>query len=140
MCSRRPAVVEGRKPVSRRTVLATAGSAAVASTAGCSSRESDGEGDTVEVIVANSTPEPARIAVRLEDEDGSATFSRVDAVDAGHTDSTAGVETPPRRIVAFTPDGVSDAWEYAPDLDVDCRGTDVGIQLTPDGFEPYYTC
>jgi len=126
--------------VSRRTVLATVGSVAAASTAGCGARGPEGEGDTVEVIVTNVTSEPARIAVRLEDEDGTAVFSRVYVVDAGHSDASAGVETPPGRVVAFTPDGVSDAWEYAPDLDVDCPGKDVGVRLTSDGFEPYYTC
>ena len=103
--------------------------------------ESEGEGDTVEVIVGNRTDEPARIAVRMEDDTGAMLFSRVYELGPDEADESAGIDTAPSTVTVFTPAGDATSWKYAPDLDVNCEGKDVGITLLPDGsFERYYAC
>lgn len=135
-----------RNPVpSRREFLATVGTAALGATAGCTellpSDEPEGEGDTIEILVENRTPELARIGVRIEDEEGDALFSRVYELESEHLDESAGVETRPATVFAFTPDGTSAEWDYSPDPTWNCDGQDVGISLTREGtFESWYSC
>ncbi|NUB91187.1 hypothetical protein HT576_09155 [Haloterrigena sp. SYSU A121-1] len=115
------------------------------SVAGCSdtvlSNGSEGEGDTIEIMVENRTDDRAQIGVRVEDDDGEVLFSRVYELESGHLDSSAGIETTPATVTAFTPEGVSATWEYAPDLDMDCDGEDIGLTLQSDGsIETWYAC
>jgi hypothetical protein len=129
----------------RRRFLAAAGTVAGIATAGCGelglSSGPAGEGDTIEILVSNGTSEPARIAVRVEDSDGSSLFSRVYDLGAEKRDESAGIETRPSTVRVFTPDGTSATWEYAPDTDLRCEGKDIGIRLTRDEmFESYYSC
>ena len=130
---------------SRRELLAATGGLATLAVAGCSERlgvaEPEGEGDTVEVIVGNGTDEPARIAVRIEDDTGAVLFSRVYELGPDEADESAGIDTAPSTVTVFTPAGDAATWEYDPDLDVNCEGKDVGIRLLSDGsFERYYAC
>ena len=130
---------------SRRELLAATGGLATLAVAGCSERlgvtESEREGDTVEVIVGNGTDEPARIAVRIEDDTGAVLFSRVYELTPNEADQSAGIDTAPSTVTVFTPAGDAATWEYDPDLDVNCEGKDVGITLLSDGsFERYYAC
>ncbi|PSQ33701.1 hypothetical protein BRD05_08270 [Halobacteriales archaeon QS_9_70_65] len=130
---------------SRRELLAATGGLATLAVAGCSERlggtEPEGEGDTVEVIVGNGTDEPARIAVRIEDDTGAMLFGRVYELGPHKADESAGIDTAPSTVIVFTPAGGATTWEYDPDLDVNCEEKDVGITLLPDGsFERYYTC
>lgn len=132
------------RPVTRRRLLGTVGAAVGVSTAGCSGllpSGREGEGDTIEVLVENRSPDPARIGVLIEDTDGEPLFSRVYELDPQQLDQSAGIETRPATVFVFTPDGAADEWEYAPDLDIDCEGEDIGISLEGDGtFESWYAC
>jgi hypothetical protein len=128
---------------SRRRFLAAVGAAAAGSIAGCSviapADGPEGEGDTIEIVVLNRTDDPARVGVRVEDDEGEALFSRVYSLDPGHLDESAGIDTTPATIRAFTPDETAATWAYAPDLD--CEGQDIGITLTEEeGFESWYGC
>ncbi|WP_255150624.1 hypothetical protein [Halorarius halobius] len=124
---------------SRRSLLAAVGAGVTAATAGCNGLSSrEGEGDTHEIILTNQTGEFANVAVRVTDADGAALFSRVYELGPGKADESAGVETRPATVKAFTPDGTTAAWAFDPDLD--CEGPDVGIRLTDDGFEEWYGC
>lgn len=92
-------------------------------------------------MVENRTNERAEIGVRVEDEDGSVLFSRVYEVEPGHIDSSAGIETTPATVTAFTPEDVSATWKYNPNLDMDCDGQDIGITLKSDGsIDSWYAC
>jgi len=130
---------------SRRRLLVAAGAAAAGSLAGCSviapADGPEGEGDTIEVVVHNRTDDPARVGVRVEDDEGAALVSRVYSLDPGRLDESAGIDATPATIRAFTPDGTAAVWSYAPDLNQDCEGEDIGITLTEDeGFESWYGC
>ena len=130
---------------SRRELLAATGGLATLAVAGCSERlggtEPEGEGDTVEIIVGNGTDEPARIAVRIEDDTGTVVFSRVYELGPDKADESAGIDTAPSTVTVFTSAGDAVTWKYDPDLDVNCEGKDVGVRLLPNGsFERYYTC
>ncbi|USZ69419.1 hypothetical protein NGM10_06705 [Halorussus salilacus] len=101
----------------------------------------EGEGDTIEIMVENRTDERAEIGVRVEDDDGSMLFSRVYELEPGHLDSSAGIETTPETVAAFTPEGASATWDYRPDVDLDCDGEDIGITLQSDGsIDSWYAC
>ncbi|MFC4247673.1 hypothetical protein ACFOZ7_11945 [Natribaculum luteum] len=92
-------------------------------------------------MVENRTDERATIGVRVEDDDGETLFSRVYELEPGHLDSAAGIETTPSTVTAFTPEGAAATWEYAPDLDIDCEGEDIGITLRSDNsIESWYAC
>lgn len=137
-----PSVPEERP---RREVLASAGVLASIPVSGCIdsvlSNGPEGEGDTIEIMVENRTDEPATIGVRVADDEGEPLFSRVYGIEPGHLDSSAGIETTPATVTAFTPDGTSATWEYAPDSDVDCDGMDVGLTLRSDGsIGSWYAC
>lgn len=130
---------------SRRDVLASAGALAAIPVSGCSgsvlSNGSEGEGDTIEIMVENRTDEPATIGVRVADDEGEPLFSRVYEIEPGHLDSAAGIETTPSTVTAFTPDGTSETWEYAPDPDADCDGVDIGLTVRSDGsIDSWYAC
>lgn len=130
---------------SRREFLATLTVIASTLISGCSnlafSDGSGGEGDTIEIMVENQTDERTEIGVRVEDDGGAALFSRVYELEPGHLDSSAGVETPPATVTVFTPEGASATWEYAPDLDLDCDGEDIGITLRSDNsISSWYAC
>ena len=133
---------------SRRRCLATLGAVASVSIAGCSgglsgSDPSSGD-ESSEVVVVNQTDSEAEIAVRVIDGEGETRFSRVFSLGAGKTKSSRDVlETTPERVHAFTADGVSRSWRYAPDLpvDFDCEPKDIGLTLhRDDGIEPWYDC
>jgi hypothetical protein len=130
---------------SRRQILAGVGAVSGVGVAGCSSAlpsaTQGGEGDTVEIIVTNETAEVARIAVRVEQEDGEALFSRVYRLQPGNADESAGIERSPAVIRVFTPTGAAATWEYAPPSDLDCDGRDIGITLaTESTVESWYGC
>lgn len=130
---------------SRRELLATTGVVASALLSGCSDLVSsdgpDGEGDTIEIMVENRTVEPAVVGIRVEDDEGGALFSGVYDLEPGHLDSSGGIEATPATVTAFTPEGDSATWEYAPDLNLDCDGEDVGITLLEDGsIDSWYAC
>lgn len=142
MPSALPALTES---VSRRDVLASTGVIASIPVSGCSdfvlSSNSEGEGDTIEIMVENRSEELATIGVRVEDEAGEPMFSRVYELEPGHLDSSAGIETAPSTVTVFTPEGNSATWSYAPDLDIDCDGEDIGITLQADGsIDSWYAC
>ncbi|WP_276271505.1 hypothetical protein [Haloarcula litorea] len=124
----------------RRSFLATVGAGAVSITAGCAGLASNdgGEGDTVEIIPTNDTDESVTVAVRVEDGEGTPIFSRVYDLAPGHSDESAGVDTEPATVHAFTDGGVAETWEYAPELS--CEGPDVGFWVRADGIEPWYAC
>ncbi|QLG47998.1 hypothetical protein [Natrinema halophilum] len=131
--------------VSRRNVFALLGVVASILVSGCSdfliSAGSEGEDDTIEIMVENRTEEFARMGVRVENEEEEMMFSRVYELDPGHLDSSAGIEATPSTVTVFTPDGPSATWKYAPDLDIDCDGEDIGIALQPDGsIDSWYAC
>ncbi|MDF9745651.1 hypothetical protein [Natrinema salsiterrestre] len=131
--------------VSRREVIALTGVVASVPVSGCAdsvlSNDSGGEGDTIEIMVENRTDELATIGVRVEDAEGELLFSRVYELEPGHLDSSAGIETIPSTVTVFTPDGTSATWEYAPDLDIDCDGEDIGITLQgDDSIDSWYAC
>lgn len=130
---------------SRRELLATISVMVATLISGCSdlvsSDGSEGEGDTIEIMVENQTDKRAEIGVRVEDDDGAMLFSRVYDLEPGHLDSSAGIETTPATVTVFTPEGVSATWEYAPDLDLNCDGEDIGITLQSDGsIDSWYAC
>jgi len=119
----------------------------VASTAvtGCSdplgSAGAGGEGDTVEMLVENRTEGIAEVGVRVEDDDGDTAFSRVYELEPRSLDSSAELETVPSTVTAFTAEGRSATWEYAPDLEMNCDGEDIGLTVQPDGsIDPWYAC
>lgn len=130
---------------SRREVLATSSVLAVPLLSGCSDftfpTGSEGEGETIEIMVENRTDEPAVIAVRIEADDGAMLFSQVYELEPGHLDSAGGIETIPETVSVFTPEGVSATWEYSPDLEMECDGEDIGITLRSDGsIDSWYAC
>ncbi|MBV0923279.1 hypothetical protein KTS45_03625 [Halomicroarcula limicola] len=129
--------------VTRRRFLAALGVGATSATAGCgrfSGTDSSGEGDTIEIIPVNETDRPVTVAIRIEAADGSVLFSRVYELDAGHADESAGIDTRPATIHAFTPDGRSNSWEYDPDTDLQCEGKDVGLWIRETSIDPWYNC
>ncbi|WP_436343125.1 hypothetical protein [Natronorubrum sp. FCH18a] len=131
--------------VSRREVLTLTGAIGSIPVSGCSdfvvSTDTEGEGDTIEIMVENRTEEPATIGVRIEDDDGDPLISRVYELEPGHLDPAAGIETIPSTVTVFTPEGSSATWKYAPDLDIDCDGEDIGITLRADGsIDSWYAC
>ena len=133
------------KSVSRREVLSVAGAAASVLVSGCSdsvlSNDSEGEGDTIEIMVENRTEDLATIGVRIEDDEGELLVSHVYELEPGHLDSSAGIETTPSTVTVFTPAGNSATWQYTPDLDIDCDGEDIGITLQADGsIDSWYAC
>lgn len=131
---------------SRRQFLATLGVVASASTAGCSGvlPDSGSSGaEPIEVNVENRTSSQAEIAVRVVDREGETLFSRVFALGPEKMASLGSIEAAPSRVHAFTADGVSHTWEYAPDLpdDFECERADIGLTLHQDDtIEPWYTC
>lgn len=130
---------------SKRELLATISAIVATLLSGCSnlvlSHSSEGEDDTIEIMVENRTDDRAEIGVRVEDDDGAALYSRVYDLEPGHLDSSAGIETPPATVTAFTPEGTSATWDYTPDLDLDCDGEDIGITLQSDGsIDSWYAC
>lgn len=131
--------------VSRRELLALTGAMASVSVSGYAdsvlSAGSEGEGDTIEIMVENRTEERATLGVRVADDEGEMLFSRVYELEPGHLDSSAGIETTPSTVTVFTPEGVSETWRYAPDLDIDCEGEDIGMTLQSDGsIDSWYAC
>ncbi|WP_281194038.1 hypothetical protein [Halorubrum sp. F4] len=140
------ATTEREDRPSRRRFLATFGAIASASTAGCGDLlPGGGSGDSNgpnEVIVENATASAAEIAVHVTDADGGTLFGHVFALGPGRIASRDGIEVTPARIRAFTPDGVSHAWEYDPDLPIEfeCEPKDVGLTLREDAIEPWYDC
>lgn len=133
---------------SRRRILATLGAVASASTAGCSDivpGSGSGSADEPgEVIVENRTASKAEIAVRVVNGEDEALFSRVFSLEPEKTVSSRDViETMPSEVHAFTADGVSRTWRYAPDLGAgfDCKLKDIGLTLHADNrIEPWYDC
>ena len=130
---------------SRRHLLATIGTVVGAGISGCNTLESsdgpEGEGETIEIILTNATADPSTIAVRVEDDDGNPLFSRVYELDPHHSDESAGIETRPSTVRAFTPGGTAAEWDYDPDIDMQCEGKDIQIMLTSDNlFELSYSC
>jgi hypothetical protein len=130
---------------SRRQVLAGFTGVAAAGLAGCTDvvlqSGSQGEGDTIEIIVTNDAAETVHLGVRVEDDGGNALFSRVYRLEPGTTDQSAGIETAPAVIRVFTPDGTDAAWEYDPDSGLDCAGQDVGVTYSTDStIESWYGC
>lgn len=132
---------------SRRQLLATVGGASLASMAGCNTidlmGESEGEGDTIEILVENDTAESTQIAVYIEDCNGNSLFSRVYELGSHHLDESAGLETRPATVTVFTPDGTSATWEYSPNRNssLNCAGADIGISLKPEQtIESWYGC
>lgn len=133
------------RSVSRREVLSLTGVIASILASGCSnsvlSNDSEGEGDTIEIMVENRTAELATIGVRVEDEEGELLFSRVYDLESGQLDSSAGIKTTPSTVTVFTPEGSSATWKYTPDLDIECDGEDIGITLKADGsIDAWYAC
>ncbi|MFC7212532.1 hypothetical protein ACFQO4_00320 [Saliphagus sp. GCM10025334] len=131
--------------VSRRKVLALTGVLASISVSGCSelvfSNDTRGEADSIEIIVENQTEELTMIGVRVEDDEGELLFSQVYELEPGHLDSAAAIETTPSTVTVFTQDGNSATWEYAPDLDIDCDGEDIGVTLQSDhSIDSWYAC
>lgn len=95
------------------------------------------------MTVENRTPSPAEVAVREIDGEGGTLFSRVFALELGTITSRGAIESTHTSVHAFTADGVSHTWRYAPDLPVDfeCERADVGLTLHGDDtIEPWYTC
>ena len=130
---------------SRRRILAGFGAISVAGLTGCSgvlrSETRDGEGESIEIVVINETADVQRIGIRAEDADAAALFSRVYRLDPGTTDESAGIETAPATVHAFTPTGAAATWEYSPDPALDCDGQDIGITLAADAtIEHWYGC
>jgi hypothetical protein len=131
---------------SRRQLLATLGAVSLTSTAGCSgllTGSDSGNTQSSEVSVENGTSSRAEIAVRLVDSADETLFSRVFSLAPESMASRGALDTTPSNIYAFTADGVSRTWAYAPDLppDFECTPKDVGLTLTPDGtIEPWYDC
>lgn len=112
---------------------------------GCSdpllSNGAEREDDTIEIMVENRTDELAEIGVGVEHEDERMLFSRVYELEPGHLDLSAGIETTPETVTAFTPEGTSTTWEYTPDVDLDCEGKDIGITLQSDSsIDSWYAC
>ena len=131
--------------VSRRRFLGAAGVVIGVTTAGCStlgsSSQSEGEGDTIEILVSNQTSEPVQIAVRIEDDIGNRLFSRVYDIEPGKMDQSAGINTRPSTVCVFAPNGASAEWDYAPGADFPCDGADIGIRLNQERvFERWYDC
>lgn len=126
--------------VSRRELLAGIGGIASLTVAGCSelggSGGPEGEGDTIEIFVGNGTDESAMIAVRIENDTGETLFSRVYELGPDKGDESAGIETVPSTVTAFTPEGNAASWEYDPVSDTECD-QDIGIRLLPDGSFEY---
>lgn len=92
-------------------------------------------------MVENQTEELATIGVRVEDDEGEVLFSRVYELESENLDSSAGIETTPSTVIVFTPDGSSATWKYAPDLDINCEGEDIGITVRADGsIDSWYAC
>lgn len=146
MPSENAPVVDRDDRPSRRRFLAMAGAAASASTAGCTGvlpgSGSDDVDEPNEVIVENATASEAEIAVHVMDADGETLFGYVFALGPERLTSRDGSEVTPARIRAFTPNGVSHAWEYDPDLPIefDCEPKDIGLTLRDDAIEPWYVC
>lgn len=132
---------------SRRRFLAALGGVTSVSIAGCTDvLPGGGSGsadEPIEVSVENRTASKAEVAVRVIDSGGATLFSRVLALGPETMTSRGAIETTPSRVHAFTADGVSHAWRYAPDLPVDfeCEREDIGLTLHRDNtIEPWYTC
>lgn len=132
---------------SRRRFLATLGAVASASTAGCSKvlpgSGSSSTHEPSEVIVENRTSSKAEIAVRVVGSEEETLFSRVFTLGPEEMMGRGTIETSPSRVHAFTADGVSHTWRYAPDLpaDFDCELKDLGLTLHRDNtIEPWYSC
>ncbi|MFC6615523.1 hypothetical protein ACFQAS_11270 [Halopenitus salinus] len=132
---------------SRRRVLAALGAVASASTAGCSGvlpgRDSGRTDDPIEVTVLNDTSSTAQIAVRVTDAEAEMIFSRVFSLGPEKMAGCGAIEATPASVHAFTADGVSRTWRYAPDLpaDFECDRADIGLTLRRDGaIEPWYSC
>ncbi|MBX0293852.1 hypothetical protein [Haloarcula nitratireducens] len=143
MSSADTAALSNAATTTRRKFLAALGVGATSATAGCglfSETNSGGEGDTIEIIPVNETERPVTVAIRIEDSDGAVLFSRVYELDAGHADESAGIDTRPATILAFTPDGRSNSWEYDPDTDLQCEGKDVGLWVRETSIDPWYNC
>ena len=143
--TRSSATPRGKRP-SRRRFLATLGAVASVATAGCSDvlsgRGAETDAEPVEVAVHNGTSSTAEIAVRVVDADETL-FSRVFTLGPEKMESRGSIETTPSRVHAFTADGVSATWQYAPDLpnDFECEREDVGLTLHQDAtIEPWYKC
>ncbi|WP_135302537.1 hypothetical protein [Haloarcula amylovorans] len=143
MSSANAAALPNSATTTRRRFLAALGVGSTNVTAGCgfvSETDSGGEGDTIEIIPVNETDRPVTVAIRIEDTDGAILFSRVYELDAGHADESAGIDTRPATIRAFTPDGRSNIWEYDPDTDLQCEGKDVGLWVRETSIDPWYGC
>lgn len=135
------------KRPSRRRFLATLGAVASVSTAGCSDVLSDSWSSNTdepgEVSVENRTSSKAEIAVRVIDSDDETLFSRIFTLRSEKMTSHGTIETTPSRVHAFTANGASRTWRYAPDLpaDFDCEPKDIGLTLHQDNtIEPWYDC
>jgi hypothetical protein len=133
--------------LSRRRALGTLVTVASVSVAGCngvlSSGTSSSAAEPSEVMVENRTASRAEIAVRVVDREEEALFSRVFTIGPEKMRSRGAIETTPARVHAFTADGVSQTWEYDPDLPADfaCEPKDIGLTLHPDQtIEPWYDC
>jgi hypothetical protein len=117
------------------------------SIAGCSDVLSDGDSSNAdelgEVIVENRTASPVEVAVRVIDSEDKTPFSRVFPLGTEKMASRSAIDTTPSRVHAFTVDGVSRTWQYAPDLPVgfECEPKDIGLTLQQDKtIEPWYDC
>ncbi len=140
------ASLQDKRP-SRRRFLATLGAVTSVSTAGCSDvlpgNDSNKAKESSEVIVENRTSSTAEIAVRVIDSEDGTLFSRVFTLGSRKMMSRGTIETTPSRVHAFTADGVSQTWQYDPDLpaDFECELKDIGLTLHPDNtIEPWYDC
>ncbi|WP_161972934.1 hypothetical protein [Halostella pelagica] len=121
---------------SRRRLLASVGTVSAVSIAGCNGIDpfggSDGDGDSIEVLVENDTDDLARIAVYVTDRDGDSLFSRVYELEPHSIDQSGAVDARPATVSVFTPNGTSATWEYSPENSLNCERTDIGLTLTPE--------
>ena len=147
MPSARSSATPGENRSSRRRFLATLGAVTAVPTAGCSEvipgSGSGSADEPIEVSVENRTSSRAEIAVRVTDGEEETIFSRVFALGPETMASRGAIEPTPSRVHAFTADGVSRTWRYAPDLpaDFECEREDIGLTLhRGDTIEPWYTC
>lgn len=132
---------------SRRRFLASLAGVASLSAAGCSEvlpgSGSSSADEPIEVSVENRTSSKAEIAVRVIGSEEETLFSRVFTLGPEKMTSHGAIESSPSRVHAFTADGVSHTWRYAPDVpeDFECDLEDIGLTLHQENtIEPWYTC
>jgi len=131
--------------INRREVLASVGTGLTVASAGCLDAvpllAADRNETTTEVTTVNDSNKKAYVSVIIGD-DEDVIFQHTFIVNSGNSISHGEISRKPEKIIAFTREGISETWNYDPDLSPEftCNIKEIGFTIKESQIEPWYSC